>query len=296
MNNPASPATGDNPLQGILWLSLALICFAIMNTGVKYLVDFRQMPVTEVVWGRYVFHLLLIILIFPRRAHRLLESDKKHIQIIRSFLVMAATLCTFTSLQYIQLADMVSISFTAPLMVTGLSVWLLKEKVGIRRWIAVIVGLCGVLVIVQPGGSGFHWAMILPVGMAFFLAWYQITTRIIRGAAPPINSLFYTALLGALAMTVILPFNFRWPEPLEWGVMVMTGFFGGLGHFLIIRAFERAEASTLAPYSYTELIWVTLFGIMFFDKIPSEHTMIGAAIIIASGCYVFYRDRLKSRR
>lgn len=269
----------------------AVFCFVIMNTLVKALVV--DYPVQQIIWARYFFHFLLILLLFPRRIPTLLVSRRKGLQILRSVLVLLATLCMYVSLRYLSLAEAVSIAFIAPLLVTGLSVVALGERVGPRRWAAVIVGFAGVLVIIRPGFGAAHWATVLPVLMACFYATYQVITRHMRGAADPLNSLFYLALVGAAATSAVTPFFWVWPDAAAWAMMIAIGLFGGIGHFAMIRAYEAAPAATVAPFAYTELIWAIAVGMVLFADYPDFWMLTGAAIVVASGLYVLHREQVK---
>ena len=269
----------------------AVFCFVIMNTFVKALAP--DYPVQQIIWARYFFHFLLILLLFPRRIPTLLVSRRKGLQILRSVLVLLATLCMYVSLRYLPLAEAVSITFIAPLLVTGLSVVALRERVGARRWAAVIVGFAGVLVIIRPGFGTAHWATALPVLMACFYAAYQIVTRFVRGAADPLNSLFYAALVGVVVTSAVTPFFWVWPGPVAWAMMIGIGLFGGLGHFAMIRAYEAAPAATVAPFAYTELVWAIAVGIVLFADYPDIWMLTGAAIVVASGLYVLHRERVR---
>lgn len=270
----------------------AVFCFVIMNTAVKTLVV--DYSVHQIIWARYFFHFLLILVLFPRRVPTLLVSRRKGLQILRSLLVLLATLCMYISLRYLSLAEAVSIAFVAPLLVTGLSVVALRERVGPRRWAAVIIGFAGVLVIIRPGFGSAHWATVLPVLMACFYATYQVITRHMRGSADPLNSVFYLALVGAAATSAVTPFFWTWPDAAAWAMMIGIGLFGGLGHFAMIRAYEAAPAATVAPFAYTELIWAIGVGVILFGNYPDAWMLAGAAIIVASGLYVLHREQVKS--
>jgi drug/metabolite transporter (DMT)-like permease len=176
--------------------------------------------------------------------------------------------------------------------VTALSVPLLKEKVGVRRWAAVILGFASVLVIIRPGVEILHWAVFLPLLVAVCFALYQIATRLLSTTDDSLTTLFYSATAGAVAMTVILPFQeWRWPDVAGWGLMAFLGLIGSLGHFVMIRAFAHAPASSLAPFSYLNLVWATLLGIALFGDWPDGWTFLGAAMLAGSGIYVLYRER-----
>ena len=279
----------DAPLRGILMICFAVLCFAIMNTFTKELRG--ELPVTGIIWGRYFFHFALILVLFPRRIPTLLDSDDIGWQIARSILVLLATACMFVAMGFMPLADAVAITFAAPLLIVVLSVIILRERVGPRRWVAVVVGFIGMLVIIRPSAGLFQVAALLPVAVAFFYALYQIITRLISHRSDPLNMLFYTALVGALTMTAIVPFDWQTPTTEQWLMLVAVGFFGGLGHYAIIKAYQRAEAALVAPFAYTEIVWATSFGLFVFGDFPDLFTFIGTAIIIASGVYVVHRER-----
>ncbi|MHA1536073.1 MAG: DMT family transporter [Alphaproteobacteria bacterium] len=282
------------PFRAIALICFAVFCFILMNTMVRYL-GRAGVPVPEIIWARYLFHLLLIMAFFPRRITTLLVSRRKAMQVFRSVLVLAATVCMFFAVREMPLADAVALSFSAPLFAVGLSVVILRERVGPRRWAAVAVGFAGMLIIVRPGAGTLQWAALLPISMAVLYATYQIVTRMIRAAADPLNALFYTALVGAIVSSFVVPFFWRTPSVVEWLLLLGIGFLGGLGHYAVILAYERAEVSVIAPFAYTELIWATILGFMVFGDVPDRWTFLGAGIIVASGLYVLYRERRFAR-
>lgn len=285
------PLPDEHPLRGIALMCAAVFCFVVMNTLVKTLVP--DYSVAQIIWARYFFHFLLILLLFPRRIPTLLITRRRGMQVLRSVLVLLATLCMYSALRYLPLADVVAITFLGPLLVTGLSVLVLGERVGPRRWSAVVIGFVGVLVIIRPGLGIAHWAAVLPLLMATFYATYQIVTRMIRGAADPLNSLFYLALVGVVATSVVAPFDWVWPDWRAWLMLIGTGFFGGLGHFAMIRAYESSPAATIAPFAYTELLWALGVGVIVFGDFPDTWTLVGAAIVAGSGLYVLRRERVR---
>ena len=289
MNVPVSrPA--DAPFRGVLMMCVAVACFAAMNTFVKEL-RVQELPVVEIIWGRYFFHTILVLALFPKRIPTLLSGSDKGLQICRSILVLSATACMFTAVGFMPLADAVAITFIAPLLITALSVPFLGERVGLRRWIAVCVGFAGMLVIIRPGGGLFQPAALLPIGVTVFYAMYQIITRMISHRTDPINSVFYTAIVGGVLMSAIVPFFWETPTLEQWGMLLAAGLLGGLGHWAIIIAYQRAEAPLVAPFAYTELVWATMLGLTFFGDFPDLWTLVGAAIIAASGVYILQRER-----
>jgi drug/metabolite transporter (DMT)-like permease len=280
----------DAPLRGVLMMCFAVLCFATMNTFTKELRG-SDLPVVEIIWGRYFFHFALILLFFPRRIPTLLHTEDKGLQIARSILVLLATACMFVALGLMPLADAVAITFAGPLLIVALSAIFLGETVGPRRWTAVIVGFIGMLVIIRPGAGTFQFAALLPVAVAFFYALYQIITRLISHRSDPLSMLFYTALVGAVAMSIIVPFDWQTPTIEQWLMLIVAGFLGGLGHYAIIKAYERTEAALVAPFAYTEIVWATSLGLLVFGDFPDLFTFIGTAIIVASGLYVLQRER-----
>ncbi len=278
----------DAPLRGVLMMCFAVACFATMNGFVKEL-RVQELPLMVIIWGRYFFHTILVLLLFPRRIPMLLSGSDKGLQLVRSVLVLLATACMFTAVGFMPLADAVAITFIAPLLITALSVPLLNERVGLRRWIAVIIGFAGMLVIVRPGGGLFQPAALLPIGVTVFYALYQIITRVISHRTDPINTVFYTAIVGGVCMSLILPFFWQPPTGEQWLLLVVVGLLGGLGHWAIIMAYQRAEAPLVAPFAYTELIWASLMGIALFRDFPDVWTIVGAGVIAASGIYILKR-------
>ena len=283
----------DAPIRGVLMMCFAVACFATMNGFVKEL-RIQGLPLVEIIWGRYFFHTLLVLAIFPRKIPTLLSGSDKGLQLARSILVLLATACMFTAVGLMPLADAVAITFIAPLLITALSVPLLKERVGLRRWVAVFIGFVGMIVIVRPGGGLFQLAALLPIGVTVFYALYQIITRMISHRTDPIISVFYTAIVGGVLMSLIVPFFWQTPTLEQWGLLIVVGFLGGLGHWAIIIAYQRAAAPLVAPFAYSELIWAILLGLSLFGDFPDLWTLVGAGIIALSGIYILQRERTTS--
>lgn len=283
------PRPTDALSRGIFMMCFAVLSFAAMNSFTKELRS--DLPVIVIIWGRYFFHLLLILVMFPKRIPTLFHIRDKYLQIVRSVLVLLATACMFFALGYMPLADAVAITFVAPLLIVALSAVFLKEAVGPRRWGAVIIGFIGVMVIIRPGAGAFQIAALLPLTCALLYAIFQILTRLISHRSNPLNMLFYTAVTGAILMTVIVPFSWQTPSNDQWLMLMAIGLLGGLGHYALIRAYERSETSLVAPFAYTEIIWATLLGFIVFGDFPDIYTFVGTAIIIASGVYILQRER-----
>jgi len=276
--------------RGILLYCSAIFLFVCMDSVAKYAATIYD-PL-QVVWARYFFHMLLmVIFLAPSQGLNLVRTANPKLQIFRSMLLLGATVCFFTALKYVPLADAGAMGSTSPLFVTVLSVFVLGEKVSFRRWSAVLVGFAGALIILRPGMSAFHPAMLLVVGMSVFYASYQIATRKLAGVDGALTTLFYTALVGTIAMTITVPFFWTMPDLAGWGMLAVIGLIGGVSHFVIIQAFSYTTASTAAPFSYSQLIWTAIFGYFVFGDLPDGFTIIGAAIIVMSGLYILYRER-----
>ncbi len=272
----------------------AMLLFTLMDTIGKLLS--AHQPVQQVVWGRYFFQFAWMLLLVPFYGlGELLRTKRLGIQIARGLLVALATICLFTAVSIIPLADAYTISFTAPFIVTILSIPLLGEKVGWRRWSAVLVGFLGVLVVIRPGFGAFHWAQILPLVTAACFATYQILTRKL-GALPserPLAMLFYMALAGTVALSLMMPAYWQPADAKSWGGMVVMGALAAVGHLLLIQALARASAVVLSPFVYTQLIWAIMLGYALFGDVPDSWMLLGGSIIIGSGLFVFYREAVR---
>lgn len=270
---------------------LSGLLFVVMDATAKYLS--AEYPVAQIVWARYVFHLLTLPLLIGRGSWlAVVRTRRLGLQLLRSLLLLGATFFFFLAVKYIPLATATAIGFVGPLFVTALSVPLLGEKVGPRRWAAVVFGFGAVLVIIRPGAEVLHWAVVLPLLVAASFAFYQITTRILSHSDGSITTLFYSGTVGAVVMTVLLPFQeWQTPTPAGWAIMACLGLTGSIGHLVMIRAFTIAPASSLAPFTYLQLVWAALLGFVMFADLPDLWTLIGALMLAASGLYVLYRER-----
>jgi drug/metabolite transporter (DMT)-like permease len=264
-----------------------------MDTCAKYLGGFY--PTMQVVWGRYFFQVLILLIVLAPRLGKIKNTNSLGLQMIRSLFLLSATVCFFTGLNTLQVAEASAIMFTTPLIITALAPLILKEKVGFRRWGSVLIGFLGAIIIIRPGqnalGVGALWILAAAASYAF----YQISTRILSGQDSILTTLFYSALLGAIIMSIVVPFNFVPPTSIDWALFALAGFSGTIGHFCMIKAFTHAEASKVAPYSYTSLIWATIIGYALFDTLPDFWTFVGSGIIFTSGLYIIHREhRIKS--
>ena len=286
--------SAENTTTGILLMVGAIATFTIIDACAKYLVG--SVPPMMVVFARYGLSLLYVVGLMWWTGSLTFKSRHPWLQILRGFLLFASTLMNFMALQYLRLDQTSAIFFSNPLWVCALSPFLLGERIGPRRWVAVIVGFLGVLLIIRPGADHFHWAMMLSVTVAIAASLYQIITRKIGGRDPALVSLLLPSMVGtALAMPLGVA---NWYVP-AWGLvglMLLMGVAGGLGHHLLIKAHTLAPAPTLAPFVYTQIIWMIIVGFVVFGDVPDIHTLIGASIVVSSGLYVYYREQAAKRK
>lgn len=291
----AGAGSAAGHLRGILLMLAAGFIFVLMDATGKHLA--QSLPVIEVVWGRYFFHLLALPLFLGGVGLRAaLRSARPGLQIVRSGLLLGSTFFFFLAVKYIPLADATAIGFVGPLFLTALSVPFLGEHVGVRRWTAVVIGFASVLVIIRPGFGMAHWAITMPVITAACFAFYQIATRVLSRSDGPATTYFYSATVGLVVSSLIVPFEWQTPDLRGWLGLAFLGVTGGLSHYLMIRAFAVAPASLLAPFSYAQLIWSVAIGFLWFGDFPDSWTLAGAAIICLSGLYVLYRERRLAMR
>ena len=293
---PRRSGFGRRPdvLRGILLMCAGVAMFPFMNAAVKLLG--ARYPVAEIVWARFTGHLVVMLIVFlPQYGRRLFVSRRPGVQIARSLLMLVSNAMFVVAIARVPLATASAIGFTSPLIVTALSVPLLHESVGIRRWSAVVVGFIGALLVIRPG-SGLHDpAVLLLLLSSAAYALYQIATRWVSLYDGPAIGIVFSALLGSLVMTCAMPAVFVMPRGmLDVALFCSLGLLGGAGHYLVIRAFQAGPAAVIAPLGYVELIGTAALGYLIFDNFPDAWTWLGALIIIASGLYIALRERRRA--
>ena len=289
-------AARSHALRGILLMCLGVCMFPFLNTAAKLLT--ADYPITEIVWARFTGHLICVLLVFmPQRGWRIFAAKRPFVQIARSFLLLASTSLFVSAIGHLPLATASAIGFTSPFIVTALSVPLLREPVGPRRWAAVVIGFIGAVIVIRPHASPDSWAALLVLASACSYGLYQIMTR--KGGAhdDAATAIVYAALVGTVVMSLIVPFDFHVPaRPLDWMLFAALGIFGGFGHYFVVRGFQNASAAIIAPFGYVELVGATILGYFVFGNFPDGWTWVGIAIIVASGVYVAYRERARTSR
>ncbi len=269
----------------------AVACFACLDSTAKYLSPY--MATLQIVWARYTSAFLVaLVLVNPVARPQLVVTRRPVLQIVRSVLLLGSTLLNFWVLRYLQLDEALSIMFSAPFLVAILAGPMLGEHLGWRRWAAIGVGFMGVLLVTRPGFGGIHPAALLSLVSALCYALYSISTRLLSRTDSNETTLFYSNLVGAAVMLPIVPFFWTTPDdPLAIALMMVTGVFGTLGHYLLIAGHRLAPASVLSPFIYTQLVWVIILGYAVFGDVPNHWTMAGAATVVASGLYLLHRER-----
>ena len=283
--------SGRHRLIGIALVSGTTLCFALLDCGAKWLV--RSLPVVEVVWLRFVAHVVFTAALFaPLHGWKLVRTRKPGLQAVRVAFMCLMTGFNFWALQYLQLAETGAIQFTVPILIALAGGPLLGERLDARRWAAILVGFAGVLVILRPGTQGFHPAMLVALANACLYALFNLMTRHLAAYDAPEATQFLSALGPAL---LLAPFALAaWQAPgsaAEWAVACLVGIAGGLGHYFLALAHRFAPASVLGPFLYQQIVWMVLFGYAVFDDRPAGAVLAGAAVVIGSALYLIARER-----
>lgn len=288
------PSAGTLPVQdtirGIVLMCGAFIMFALLDTTAKYLGQLY--PMVQVVWVRYVGHAALALLfVWVHRRQQPWRSSRPLLQFVRGCLLLVGTSLNFLALRYLQLAETASIYFSTPLLVAALAVPLLGERIGPRRLAAIVVGFIGVIIVIRPGLGMIHWAAIFSCMVAVSGAFYQILTRMLASADSPHTAQLYAAVIGLAAATPFMPYAWVPPEGLAIPLMLAIGVVGGLGHWMLTVAHAYAPAPILAPFTYTQIVWMPVLGYVVFGNVPSPYVLLGGSIVVASGLYLLHRER-----
>lgn len=289
----SKPGRGPLPpaVSGVLVFTLGLCLIALADAMAKVMGESMQSP--QVVWLYLVSVLsaLLVYMAVTRQDFRRLAKTKKPgLQVARGLSILASLTFIFAALQFLPLAEATVINFTGPLFMVALAGPMLGEKVGWRRWVAVVVGLAGAMIVVRPGSEVFQWAALLPIGSAMFFALFQLLTRKIAGHDGTMTTLFYTQVIGSAGALLAAPFFWT---PLSLYQICFAGLAGAVGlaaHICMFNAFRLADASLLAPINYTRIVTSVLLGYWIFGDLPDFYTILGGAVIVGSGLFVIYRE------
>lgn len=279
----------DRPLLGIFLIVLAMIILPIMDAITKHLGT--TLPVTQIVWARFAFHLAVIL---PYVLHGFgpgaLVPPLPRLQLLRSGCMILATMLFIAGLRFLPVADALALFFVAPLIVTALAPVFLKEQVGLRRWLAVVVGFCGTLIIIRPGFAEVTGGTFLALGAGAAFGSYLLVTRRLSGSTNPLVTHSFTGIVGTAVMSCAIPFLWVPPTLLEWVLLISVGLISALGHYLILRAYDFATAPILAPFAYTEIVMATVVGYVWFGDVLDRWTALGVAILVGSSIYISLRE------
>ena len=276
-------------MKAIIFSLLGWMFLPVMDGFAKYLSD--DLPILQITWARYFFTVAFVLpikLLFYKK--QLVWSDKPKLQIFRGLILLSANICFFYAISVISLAKALTLAFIAPLIVTAFSPILLGEKVGFRRWAAVAVGFIGSLIVIRPGFLEFNLASMAALATGFFYGFYLIITRKLSTSDNPLLTLLITGMVGALLVSLIIPFYWVKPSLNQWSLMAGIGVFACIGHLFLILSLKYADASKLAPLGYTEIIPNVIIGYYFFSELPDNWTYLGLFIIVLSGLYISRRE------
>ena len=278
-------------MKAIFYNLLAWAILPFMDAIAKYLSS--DLSFFQITWARYfftVFWALPLMFFFYRK--NLTWSTEPKLQISRGLTLFFANVLFFYSISIISMAKALTLAFVAPLVTTALSPIVLGEKVGIRRWSAVLIGFVGSLIVIRPGFIEFNLASVAAIGTGFFYGIYLIITRKLHTSDSPLLTLLLTGVVGAIIGSLIVPIVWINPTLTQWSLLALMGIFACVGHFFLILSLKYADASKLAPFGYFEIITNVILGYYFFSDFPSSWTWLGLAIIICSGVYISFRERI----
>ena len=273
----------------ILLMVGAVFCFASMDATAKYLM--KEIGPAQTIWARYTVQAVIVTVLILPKINVYGRTNYPKLQFLRSVALMMATTLFFFAFSRLGLAEASAIFNISPVLITLGAFLFLREQIGPRRLIGIIVSLLGALIIIRPGTGVFSIYALLPLGAAIFYSTYSLATRFVGTDESPWTSLFYSAIFGAICYSIYIAFYWN---PMSNNAILLTiiiGLFGTAGHICLIRALTLGEASLVAPFIYTNLLFTTTWGLVLFGNLPDFWTIVGALIIVAAGIYVWARDR-----
>lgn len=283
----------DRAALGIVMMLFAYFMFSFVDVSAKWLA-LAGYATLQVAFMRYVGHFVISVLLIGKGGLNLrrFASDQMGWVVLRGLLLMGSTVMNFFAVRYLPLTLTSTILFSSPVIICALSWPILGERVGIWRWGAIMLGFCGILVAIRPFDESFHWAVILSLGAATCFAMYSILTRKLAGQVPIDTMQFYSGAVGTFAL---LPFAImEWQSPVsgfEWIIMLALGVFAWIGHEFLTRAHGYASASTLTPFGYSFILYLTVWSYLVFNSTPDQWTLMGAMIIIVAGMIIWFREK-----
>lgn len=287
-----APARVDHPFKGIALILLSTVFLGCSDITAKYLST--SLPSIQITWIRFLtFALMFTPVMLPASPLYAMRTQRLGLHVMRGAALLGSSLFFITGLRFLPIAEASATGFVAPLFVTALSIVFLGEKVGMRRWFATALGLIGVLIILRPGTSAFHLAAFFPVVSAACWAGTLILTRMMSGREAVVTTMAYSSLTGLAILTAMVPFVWVTPSWTAIALGIFIGVASTAGQWIVVLAYRYGDASVLAPFSYTQLLWVSILGFFIFGEVPDVWTVVGAAFIVASGLYIAHRERVR---
>jgi len=287
-----APARADRPFKGIALILASTVFLGTSDVTAKYLS--ATLPPIEITWIRFlVFALIMSPAMLPASPLYAMQTKRRGLQFLRGAARLGSSLFFISGLRFLPIAEASATGFVSPLFVTALSIIFLSEKVGLRRWIATAVGLIGVIIILRPGTGAFHPAAFFPLVSALCWACTLIMTRMLSGTERAVTTMTYSAITGLVIVTAMVPSVWVTPSWHDILFGILVGVASTAGQWIVVLAFRYADASVLAPFSYTQLLWVSILGFLIFGEVPDIWTITGAAFIVASGLYTAHRERVR---
>jgi drug/metabolite transporter (DMT)-like permease len=291
----SAPARADRPFRGIALILASTVFLGCSDVTAKYLS--ATLPSIEIAWIRFlVFAMIMVPAMLPGTRLFALQSERPGLQVMRGVALLSSSLFFISGLRFLPIAEASATGFIAPLFVTALSIAFLGEKVGVRRWLATIAGLIGVLIILRPGSSAFHPAAFFPIVSALAWACTLIMTRMMSGKERAITTMTWSAITGVCILSALVPLVWVTPSWHDILFGIFIGVASTAGQWIVVLAFRYADASVLAPFSYTQLVWVSVLGFFVFGEVPDIWTIAGAAVIVISGLYTAHRERIRRQQ
>ncbi len=286
-------ATGDEARHrriGIALVTLTTLCFAVLDTCAKWLV--QTLPVAEVVWLRFASHtVVMAALLAPTRGAALVRVASWRLQALRALMMVVMTAMNFAALRYLQLAETSAIQFSVPILIALMSSVLMHERLDARRWLAIVCGFVGVLLVVRPGAQGFHPAIGLSLLNAVLYAAFNLLTRRMAATETPESMQWLSALGAAVAIAPLAFWQWQWPTGwLTWTLVAVLGLAGGLGHLSAAHAHRLASAAVLGPFLYQQILYMVFWGWLVFGQVPDAFVVAGASVVVASGLYLLWLE------
>ena len=281
---------------GALLMVASMLCFASMDATTKYII--HDYGVAQVLFVRSLVFTGFAALLAHRRGglRRAMHSARPWLQAGRAALAVVESAAFVLAFRYLPLADAHSVGASSPLFVVALSAPLLGERVGRDRWLAVLAGFAGVLLIIRPGFVALRLPLLLPLSGAFLWAVYQVMVRLLARGDRPETTLLWSAGVGLAAVSLVVPFQWHTPDARAWLLLLCIGTLGSLAHFALIKALDFSEASAVQPYGYTLLVWATVLGFLVFGNVPGPWTVAGACVVVAGGLWAWWQDVIRYRR